>query len=146
MARREGGSYLRAAVSVEPGRACSTQPAAALASLPLPSMPAPAGAVAGRASMGGTADSLYSAIRLETRETVQAVSAHYANQLAAAGWTVEGQAADAAAMAVTRLRTTGAAGERVTAVLVVTAIEGTGAIDVLLRLVAPHAMAASGIR
>jgi len=144
LSRSEGGSWIRASVVTEPGRSCLAQAAAPATSVPLPSMSAPPGARSGRASMGGTADASYSAIRLETSQTVEAVGAHYVGQLAAAGWTIEGQTTDASAMSVTRLRSSGPAGRAVTAVLVITAVSGSDEIDVLLRLVQPQGMAGAG--
>jgi hypothetical protein len=139
--RSEGGAYIRASVVTEPGRACLAHAPAAVTPVPLPSMTAPAGARSGRASMGGTADAMYSSIRLSTAQTVASVAAHYTGQLAAAGWVVEGQTADDAAMSVTRLRSTGPGGAPVTAVLVVTALGAAGEVDVLLRLVQPQGVA-----
>jgi len=146
LSRSEGGSWIRVSVTTEPGRSCLAQASAPATNVPLPSMSVPPGARSGRASMGGTADASYSAIRLETPQTVEAVGAHYVSQLAAAGWTVEGQTSDAAAMSVTRLRSPGPAGTAVTAVLVVTAVAGSDEVDVLLRLVQPQGMAGAGTR
>ncbi len=137
LSRSEGGSYVRASVATERGRACLVQAPSVVSNVPLPSMPVPEGARSGRASMGGTPDALYSSIRLTSSRGADAIGAHYARQLSAAGWTVEGQTSDGA-MSVTRLRSAGTAGSSVTALLVVTAIEGSGEVDVLLRLVQPQ--------
>ncbi len=145
LTRSEGGSYVRASVATEPGRACLAQaPSPVTTPLPLPSMPVPPGARSGRASMGGTPDAMYSSVRLSAPQSVEAIGAHYAAQLTAAGWTLEGMTADGAAMSVTRLRSAGPAGASVTAVLVVTAVGESGEVDVLLRLVQPQGVTGTG--
>jgi hypothetical protein len=136
--RSEGGAYIRASVATEPGRACLAQAPAGVTPVPLPSMTAPPGARSGRASMGGTPDAMYSSIRLSTTQSAGAIGAHYAGQMTAAGWTVEGRSTDDAAVSVIRLRSTGQGGAPVTAVLVVTALGQAGEVDVLLRLVQPQ--------
>jgi hypothetical protein len=133
--RPAGGSYVRAAVMTDTRRACAAQPSTAYAEMPLPSLAAPVGAVTGRASMGGTSDTVYSAVRIRTDIPVEAVGSHYAEQLTTAGWRVEGQSGDPGAVSVTRLGATSPAGEAVTGLLVVTAIDGTGDLDVMLRVV-----------
>jgi hypothetical protein len=143
LTRSEGGSYVRASVATEPGRACLVQAPSVVSTVPLPSMPVPADARSGRASMGGTSDAMYTSIRLTTRQSVEAISAHYVRQLTSAGWTVEGRTADGAAMSVTRLRAAGTSGASATALLVITAVDGSGEVDVLLRLVQPQGSAAS---
>ena len=133
--RSDGTSYVRASVVTEPGRACRAGTPAAPEAVPLPTMSVPAGARSGRASMGGTADAMYSSIRLATRMAAGEVGAHYARQLVAAGWAIEGEAHDDRSMSVTRLRGATPAGASMTAVLVVTAVGGADEVDVLLRLV-----------
>jgi len=144
LSRSEGGSYVRASVTTEPGRACHAQASATTVNVPLPSMAVPPGARSGRASMGGTPDAMYSSIRLTTDQGVEAIGAHYARELTAAGWSVEGTTADDAAMSVTRLRSSGPSGATATALLVVTAVGASGEVDVLLRLVQPQGI--SGAR
>jgi hypothetical protein len=133
--RPAGGIYVRASLMNDPRRVCAAQPLTAHAEIPLPSLAVPDGAVAGRVSMGGSSDTVSSAVRIRTDIDVEAVGSHYAAQLTAAGWRIEGRSGDSGAVSVTRLRATSVAGEPVTGLLIVTAIGGTGELDVMLRVV-----------
>ncbi|HUF47129.1 MAG TPA: hypothetical protein VMM93_04875 [Vicinamibacterales bacterium] len=135
--RGEGGTWVRASVVTDTARSCVARPQATASSVPVPALVPPAGARGGHASLGGTPEAMYSSVRLETRQSVAEVAAHYAGQLTAAGWTIEGRSSEAATMAVTRLRTSSATGERITGLLVVTSLDGFTQMDVLFRIVQP---------
>jgi hypothetical protein len=135
--RSEGGTWVRASIVTDAERPCIARPRATASQVPLPALAPPAGARGGHASVGGTPDAMYSSVRLETRRSAAEVAAHYAGQLTAAGWTIEGRSSEAATMAVTRLRTSGAAGERITGLLVVTSLDALDQMDVLFRIVQP---------
>lgn len=134
-----GGTFVRAMFERDTGRTCRARPETTYTDVPLPTLSVPDGARTGRAAIGGTPDAMYSSIRLETSQGVDRVSAHYAGQLTEAGWTLEGESGDDRSMSVARLRAVGRGGQPVTGLLIVTAIEGTRQIDVMLRVVQAQA-------
>lgn len=134
-ARELGGMFVRAVVAEDPKRTCAARPASGGGDLALPSLKPPAGAEASGAGIGGSADAVYSSVRIRTSQPLDALAAHYLAQLTSAGWQVEGQSSGTPLLAATRLVGRSTSGEALSGALVVTSLGDTGQVDVLLRVV-----------
>jgi hypothetical protein len=133
--REPTGAFVRASVVQDPQRACVARPVSTFGDVPMPSLRPPSGAESSAAGIGGTANAMYSSVRLRTTQSLETIVSHYASQLSAAGWRVEGQTSELKAVAVTRLSGASTTGEALSGVLVVTSVGSAGQVDVLLRVV-----------
>jgi len=134
--RAQGGSYVRVTITKDPRRVCSTSPIqAAFADVVIPAMPPPPDAkTVGGMGGGGSLDYLTSAVRLETTMKASDLVAYYARHFTMTGWHVE-ERMEGKTVAAATLTVTSKTGDRVTGYLMAVALQGTGDLDVSLRIV-----------
>jgi hypothetical protein len=133
--REAGGIYVRVSLRNDPRQLCVARPDFQFPDVKVPVLMAPAGARAVSGGGGGGADEMYSRSRLESVLTAREASAHYARQFERDGWKVEGRANEGSALSVTRFSTTSTIGDAITGVLLVTKLEGSNDLDLIVHIV-----------
>jgi hypothetical protein len=133
--REPTGTFVRASIVKDETRRCAARPVSTFGDVPMPSLRPPSGAESSGAGIGGNSNAMYSSVRLRTAQPVETIASHYASQLTAAGWKVEGHTAEEKSIAVTRLSGSSTTGEPLSGMLVVTSLASADQVDVLLRVV-----------
>ena len=133
--RTSGGVFVRAQIRPDPRRACSPRPAVGgFGDLDTPVLFPPSGLQHIGGSFGGSPMSMNALTRMDTTQTPKALAAHYVSQLEADGWKVESVANDDSSISATRLGMNSRIGDRMTAVLAITAVRDSTFVDLALRI------------
>ena len=113
---------------------CADRLNATVSDLPVPSLLPPAGATVSRQGSGNSAADFRCVRTLNTKLEPVALTAHYETQMAALGWQISDRNREDASMAAT-LFSGSATAKPLTAMLVVTALQDTALVDVVLRII-----------
>jgi hypothetical protein len=134
--REQGGQYVRAVHTRDERRPCAARPGMSLSDVVVPTLLPPQGARVEGGSGGGNMDAHYWTVRLHTSMRARDVLRHYANQLVAAGWRLDGSE-DVSGVAVARVVGATVNGQPVTGLLIVTPLQASGdpVLDAFLRLI-----------
>ena len=131
----DGGRLLRISIGPDGRRGCTPRGFGSTSDLPIPVVVLPPGVRPLGSGGGGSMDDWETRARLETTLAPTTLSADFAKQLEADGWTRQGPTVGDDVMQVTRLQHRTRAGDPVTALLLVTRLGDSGAIDAVIRFV-----------
>jgi hypothetical protein len=132
--RAAGGADL--SITVEAlTQPCGRRPRAPFRDIAMPLLIVPAGASTNTGSRGGGMNDHSSNTQLATTMTPSAIGAHYLPQMTAEGWPRSGEGIDeAGSVWAARFTSKATSGEPVTAILVLTKLANSAAVDAWLRV------------
>jgi hypothetical protein len=133
--RQAGGQFVRASVTTEPRRSCAPRPPMSFPDLKLPDLTPPEGVRSYPSGSGSSLDSMDARARLEKKITPEAAAKHYAAQMKAAGWTMQGITTTGDEFAIARFVTKSTLGDDITAFIAITSLAGVEEMDLLLHVV-----------
>jgi hypothetical protein len=133
--RPAGGQFVRASVTTEPRRSCAPRPTMSFPDLQLPVLTPPEGVRSYPSGSGSSLDAMDARARLEKKITPEAAAKHYAAQMEAAGWTLQGITVAGADFAVARFVTRSTLGDDITGFITITSLTGVEEMDLLLHVV-----------
>lgn len=135
--RPGGGSYVRATLTRDPRLSCMPRSDMGMgfADVPVPDLTPPDDVRSYPSGSGSNSDSMHATARLEKKQSVESLAKHYAEQMKAAGWRLDGITTAGDDLSVARVSLTTKAGDAITGMIAVTALAGTGEANAMLYIV-----------